>query len=690
MLHLRSRQSSFYRRPLFLCAVGLLFLCAPELQSQSDIHKYADAAACQMGGRAEHYIPQGIKPDPKDEIPMTWQGMKLIWDPKPPGGLDPQFMLIGDGSNPACKNGDECQIENDFPEDGVKGPFTDPTQSSVQAGKENLRCDHFSYVKPSCTPGQLVRRQIEPGKCQGGNDNGKACTANAQCSTEKCSAMRWEVLFRRTAAAANDACNAGNWGPTCTQYFDIVDAIGFKLDTYATVWLDGTTDAARDFGNGFRAGPMPRPGGKRPETRDEGKRALQWYDTPATMKAGTCNDCHGTPFNGDDWIRQPKIKRQNLNDDELPWWHAGNEEVGFPNKIFFTAAQTKDGKKSYACGSCHNRWMADAGSTPGLSSGMPLARYMTMVHEVVKNNPFTALDAADYLQLASSFRTDKPETNYFKKNAEQTHYMPLGRGGLDVIGWKMKWDASFNAVACCGSGRAGKDGKEACPPNCPKDMDLGPVAPSCVNIQCTEMVSQDEVIAGFITPWMAANNKDPVLLPKSNGPQPIAPPDAAGGVTLEFDDGEDCLDNLAPGDPNDRCFKLSWTDPNGSPYNAPASFHYAKLEAKATDPDWTDQQKKATEFCDDLPKELTVDNKAKPIFPNANESELANQQPGNKWRYGYTTYGVIEKCQKIKVRVCGGWCKELIQIAPENKPQERVSTDKGAFTATLVNDKGCD
>jgi hypothetical protein len=746
--------------------LGLCSAAFPLLAQLPTIHDYADAAACQMGGREANYLPSGILPGGA-RIPITWNQMEIFWVPanNPPDGTGEFKVMTPTGLQ---------SMAADVPEKGAGGPFMDPTQSGLgNPTGTNLRCDHFSYVDPSCTPDQFVR-EVFQGSCAAGANQGAICSADTQCPGSTCGGLvRWHILFRRTAASAKAIDNnpatpkPADWGPIYTPYYDIVDAIGLKIgDTtnqagsYATVWLDGVgagscgggvnagmncalpadcpgsmcvaNSAARDFANGFRAGPMPRPGGKRPAMRAEGMRATTWFDLPATMKNGNCSGCHGTPFNGSDWIAQTSIEFQ--DDEAKPWWHAGNEKVGFTEKAFFSAAT--QGGVDFRCNGCHRQWMVGAGSTPGgetFGDGFSFARYMTMVHDAHMklpindskgqpdiDNPFGALAAGSgganaYRSLASLWRTDRPDPDpakdkpFLDKNAQQTHWMPKDHNFTSVRAWLGSCVAGANAgnscssdadcpgstcrgvrnaynwVACCGAATlAGTPPAIMVGPGQPVNTGDGP-AFACGAVTCKNPIAQSQVKALFLTPWMRANGMNPVApaMAQPNGTQFIDAPDSPTGVSLTL---VDCPAALPPANPGDRCFRLAWSDPSGSPFNAPQTFHYSQLPRMAVNAaDWTDAQKQSTQYCGDgLPSQLTVG--ATNVFPSVTETQIPVAS-GDKWRFSYESIGSIKKCEKMAIRLCGGWCLQAIKLAGEPDPAapNRMSTEIGQLL-TLAND----
>jgi hypothetical protein len=131
---------------------------------------------------------------------------------------------------------------------------------------------------------------------------------------------------------------------------------------------------------------------------------------------------------------------------------------------------------------------------------------------------------------------------------------------------------------------------------------------------------------------------------------------------------------------------LAWSDPDGSPFNAPATFHYKDLGNKAVKAaDWTDQQKQESQYCGDgLPSTLNVG--ATNTFPSVIETQIATAS-ADKWRYSYETIGPLKKCEKMAIRLCGGWCGQAIRLAGEPDPAapNRMSTEAGQLL-TLAND----
>ncbi len=764
---------SFVSSCLVICTLLLTPLAAQ--RDTSAIHKYADAAACQMGGREGNYLPTNITPGGTN-IPMNWDTLPLLWQQTNINTGAGQYVVVGDGKvhgmrKAVCKIGEQCPIEADFPEIGAGGPFNDPYASDLYpkctagifkgakcpnsasclfacvAGKctggannggacatemdcpgqfecvgndkaAHLKCDHFSYVDPTCTPDQFVMETFR-GACQVSsntvaNNAGATCTKDTDCMGKdaKCATVRWHVLFRRYGGAAMKSPKLGDpqpndWGPKYIDYYDVVDAVGLKsfksaagteIGSYGTVWLDGLNgSAATSFNNGFRAGSMPRPGGVRPSRRPEGVRASNWFDTPAEMVSGACVGCHGTPFNGDDWIRGANRTSSQVSDDKKVFWHAGNGGgiIAFPDHTSFTTADDTVTKTSYDCTGCHARWMQKSGSTPG--SDAPLARYLTMVHDASAGNPFPALpsfdvnDANAYRELASGWRSDNTPVKFLDKRANQTHWMTPKRivkkdgTNFTVDNWKSMFDEEYNGVACCGSGF---EGTGMVPPF------VDGTAVSCKNIKCEGLTSQASVKAVFQTPWMLDNAIRPIAASPANVVQPIAPPDSPDTPTLQAVDKTLCPVAIPEGS---LCFQLSWGDPKkdryGNPglssaFNAPPDFYY-----------WL-QTKKISETFDDLDKhkycvndtadftKMQVDGT---ILSFTQKPDTSN--PNYDWQYTYKAYGLLGKCQKMIVRLCGGWCSQQIKyVDPVTKKvvtKNVPSTDEGLGTSVLENNN-CD
>jgi hypothetical protein len=383
------------------------------------------------------------------------------------------------------------------------------------------------------------------------------------------------------------------------------------------------------------------------------------------------------------------LKRSGLkfNDDgRFFWWHAGNEVIGFPNKTFFTTAS--EGGVAFDCTGCHRYWMRDAGSTPGGERNglMSFARFMTMVHadhfaiaglndsngNPDINNPFNGL--SPYQSIASSFRVDKPTQAFLDKKASQTHWMPLKR--IATVGlWTNTYRGEYDALACCG---ASINGQVAQPPNTGDGA-----AFNCQNVSCAGEVSQADVVSGFQTPWMRANGKTPDAGPAANATQFIDSPDPAVSVSLTL---IECPPVGIPApNPGDKCFRLAWDDPSGSPFNAPRTFHYSRLpDKKVSDPDWAANDINNTAYCGDgAPSQLTI-GAGMPRFPAAIERQIPVVS-GDAWRFTYVSYGLLPKCTKMALRLCGGWCGQQIKVAPEGAPRNRIATDLGQVL-TLAND----
>jgi hypothetical protein len=727
----------------FTMAFVFLVLLAVQVQAQvpgNAIHPYADAAACQMGARVGHYLPLGIKPDPtNDLIPMFWDQYGLIWQRGPVNG-EGEFLLTGaapvSGGKDCSKT--PCEIEMDFPEPGANGPFKNPYDSNF-AGAKHLRCDHFPYVSPSCTTDQLVKdlyqgtcgRGSSAKACQGPTLGGLTCADGSTCID----VVHWRILMRRTAASAKNGCTMAEFAPECTEYYPTVDADGLRVKdagnttvgTFGVAWLDsvgcgtpGCGSGARDFNNGFRNGQlMPRPGGKRPNLRPEGLRATKWYDDSKLVSAlpgNSCNNCHGTPFNGDDWIRQKGggIPRGNPDDDLKPWWFAGNNAPGlaplYPVKKIFNDDSGVD------CAGCHRRWMQGAGSTPGgyvKSVAMfPFVRWMNMVHEAVglpelDENPFADIDPVPFQQLASSYRIDKPQTTYLKKNAIQTHYMPPKHKKNSIKDWDAAYNDDYNSVACCGAGLGAAGGAAGMDcgrgvgglMECPGDVQLAPGTKlECSKVTC-DLIGQDQVVALFQTPWMFSAAQTPQTLNAGdmpNGTQPIAQPDPPEAGSL-MQVGVVCPAGIGA-NPGDNCFKLTWNDPAvGEEFNAPQSFHYKQLD-QMLQPNLNPVK---FDYCTDSSKEpapagdpddftIVAAGAANPYFPVVNESPIKTPCDATKeldcWRYKYETIGIARKCTRKTLHFCGGWCKQEIKFA-DQATRSIVSTEKGQVLE-IVNTNG--
>ncbi len=712
-----------------------------------------------MGAREARHFPQSITPT-STHIPMFWQEKELLWSPANAcgdGGSNLGQFMLKDPANkdPSCKAG-LCPIGADYPQDGANGPFCEPVQSGLSAVKvcdsdpmkmctenkdcpngglcvgnatgKNIKCDLFSYVDPSCTTDQYIR-DVYQGSC--GTPEGPVCTSDdpakldQQCGGGQVCTNRvhWRVLFRRTAAPAKSAKGAAtqpaDWGPIYKEFYDIVDTIGLRAtageknnETWSTVWLDGLswlpTDmeakAAQSFSNGLLAGAMPRPGGKRPSLRPEGIRATKWFDKPQTMKDGNCNDCHGTPFNGSDWIRQTPSGTTSVKDDKLPWWHAGNDQVGFTPKNIFTGVTVVGEAKRQSCGSCHSRWMQAAGSTPGaiadadIGGGFAMARFMTMVHQEIAGNPFPAALPPDrynptYLDLASVYRTGDmkkyKDTAYLAKNAAHSHYMPTDIADPTTVKmWTDEWNKPFAWVACCGSGlaQAGTDCTQGV--DCPKDVDLPAGALlACSKVTCNKIINQKQVVSLFQTPWMVKNGVVPQTLNAGDVPDPtqqIAGPDQANKLKLTYPNP--CPKDIGAG-PGDQCFQLAWEDPKpGEEFNAPATFHYKQKDQAlpagnpASFPYCTDASLEPKAEGD--PDTFTIPEAGtdKPFFPIVNQSPITTPCDPNKktdcWRFSYQTIGIVKKCTQKSLHICGGWCSQTIKL-PGQASRTIVSTEAG-------------
>lgn len=707
------------------CSSWLLPLCglvlaagaegAPLPGDPNDVHAYADAAACQLGGREDRYLPPGITapPHPPDNarrkiavdtpdgrkqidlrwnlIPVTWNQLEVAWKPDDETLGTGKFTL--DGQPPKVN----------VPEPGPNGPFLDPEGAG-------LKCDRFPYVAASCIPGQYFSEVSWGGRCKDGGKQGQPCIEHADCPDGSCTGqILWHVLFRRLAAPAMTAdpdpaaAKPGDWGDKYIPYYDTVDAVGLKTDTYGVVWLDGVNNAkdpanpandakgpdgkplgpaaGRSFENGFRVGPMPRPGGLRPDRREEGRRATRWFDTTAQMRGQECTVCHATPFNGSDWILRGgnPSRRESLrdrpNDDEKPYWHPGNQVLGFAEKLFFNKvtdrATPPNVLDTSGCTACHSQWMVKSSATPGgetaAAGSVAVARLMTMVHDAHADNPFKAL-GPPYKALASSFRTDKPQAVFLDKDARRTHKMPLPVREDEVRKWNAAFRDQYNRIACCG---AGLGGMAATPPN----FD-GPAGFDCSQIACawTDGVTDQPPIRApkpaLYTPWMEASGK----VPGGDHVQRVDAPDAPANTRLEL---VPCPPTIVKADPRDQCYRLVWEDPTGSPFNAPPQFHWVKLQKAVAGLDWTPAERADTAYCG---------GGRPPLVPISSETQLTDPRltAGNQWRVRYASaVERLPKCERVLARVCGGWCEQETHLPAPMARQ--VATEVGTLLA-LAND----
>ena len=235
------------------------------------------------------------------------------------------------------------------------------------------------------------------------------------CPTSTCTdTIRWQVLFRRKAAPAQDTNVFADSGCPADEVLP-GGGCGRPQARHAGRGLAGYRDSSPGGqGRGqlhawvpLRAGP--RAGGRRPELREEGVRASVWFDSVAEMNVQPCGLCHGGPFNGSDWLKQTDLEFQ--EDEARPYWNAGNSVLGFAEKKFFNTVthERSDGDFS-RCGrppatgrTSSGWWRVAARRGEGGAGTMALARFMAMVHEDRADNPLKPLAYA----IASSFRADK-------------------------------------------------------------------------------------------------------------------------------------------------------------------------------------------------------------------------------------------------------------------------------------------
>jgi hypothetical protein len=182
------------------------------------------------------------------------------------------------------------------------------------------------------------------------------------------------------------------------------------------------------------------------------------------------------------------------------------------------------------------------------------------------------------------------------------------------------------------------------------------------------------------TPEKLDFNDDP------NPTQDISGPDAGEAIELKF---VACPEGLGTGNPGERCYRLSWKDPSGSPFNAPATYHYHQPPS-----DGTLSESEAPDdfqYCSDMPDNFTiVEEKGDFTFPKVSATPLDPncnlEQRNDCWRFRYRTFGTLASCEKIKIRVCGGWCTEKIKV--NGVILDRPSTEIGKLL-TLENYNGC-
>jgi hypothetical protein len=167
--------------------------------------------------------------------------------------------------------------------------------------------------------------------------------------------------------------------------------------------------------------------------------------------------------------------------------------------------------------------------------------------------------------------------------------------------------------------------------------------------------------------------------------QLIQAPDPPSGVALTF---VDCAapPALPATDPKDKCFQLAWSDPTGSPFNAPPTFRWVKLERKVSAPDWTAADQDKTRYCSDGSATPPIPAQV----PDQVEEQITGQPAGGQWRFQYKSKGLLPVCKKMLVRLCGGWCEQDTDNNRSSNARvgRQVTTDVGQVLTLANGDVG--
>lgn len=655
----------------------------------NDIHDYADLAACDNGAGETKYLPPGISPTSRDshEMPREWNGQAIAWDETagywvfgPPPGRPSRSGRCSDPAYPSRK---ACEANGftwfpGFPEDETT------VNLAADVYGRDIKCDRTDMVNPNCVPGQRVWQKEVDG-------------------------ILWTAIFRRRAAtrfrgpvAGMTSTTSGSpqWNDQHESVFYNIDVGGYNLSTRAATWLDtnqsGGSGPGKDPVTGARTnryavsfvadpnyrvpgnvGTMPRAGGLRPWTRNEGVHASLWWDTVPLMNRDACTNCHGSVFNGTEAIARSGVRLGTF--DDHTYWHAGNDKLGFPTTRFFDGARHKDtGDDTTSCTSCHASFMQSR--APGMRS---LLDWMTGVFE---NDDW-----------ASDWRKQTTEPDARLKDPRRSHAMPKGadrtitgkasctKGNTTYIGynWIECMDIGGNWSIDPGPGHQESetwlDGYErakeliAC---CQKPFSAGCSRVECENLRAASVprffIPQDKAeieAAGGVFP---PDNLQPGEY------QYVRPPDPVVGPRLK---AIACPKPPPAGTkPGDLCYSLEWEDSNGSPFNAAREFYWNNPTRKnggirpVHAPDWSAKELKAMEYCPGTPGN---------IVPRTTERQLLDRPVGDRWRFAYTSVGPLERCTKMAVWFCGGHCGS-------SKTEGRPAKERGTLLRLRHPATDCD
>jgi hypothetical protein len=619
----------------------------PEFDSGSEIHAYADSAACEMGARRAAYLPDYIAPTlpagapagtpVAKDVPVFWNKRKVTWN-----NTLKEFMFTPiTGGTPV--SGSTFTIEEAW----TKKKFNSPDGL-------DLKCDKPPHIAPSCLPGQKVYSINTPTQAGG--------------------QIRWLAVMRRQFKVATQSTL---WQDDHSKWFDVVAIQAYKDDTYATIGFDTlATKASQIKRLGFTSGSVPVPGGLRPELRIAGVRASRYFDPPQRM--GKCTNCHGTPFLGSEWIGQ--VAGLGLNEDEdRMYWIAGNDIVQGDQPKFVTYARFRTypdspgdpfPDKTHKCSGCHLHWAVNSITSPG---GLLAGQYVYEGFPAVLDSAWRR--GFDLTKLPNLVQASP--TSYVR----QTHLMPKSNASVSVADWNSKYALEYNMISCCTNPRANQIGSPVdcsqivCVGDPAKDIAItsvagsssssGTLGPGAIEAVRPVFFSQLMITAG-LAPKVPVGAEPPIQLIQS--PDEVEMPQVEMGDCPITDTGSPNVPGQ-PGvtlDTGDQCYRVRWQDSKENPWNAPREFY---LETNA----WkvgTPRPKLKLGYC-----------------PSGNkiQANFSEQIPGvtDAWRFKYEYWGVIKACQAIQLQLCGGWCGGKLQSNSSNSSSAMVVDENGESFPSL-------
>lgn len=467
-----------------------------------------------------------------------------------------------------------------------------------KSGSEG-RPDGYRYPMTNFLGGGL---RCDHGSALNDGNSGHVCLPGRKLWNKTTNGITWMALFRRLSVAR---ARVTEWNEYNPSWFDVTGIVGLKTSSYGVAWFNakGTDLSGADLKAGLSPGPLPVPGGLNPQLRPDGVRASKFYQEPSTME--DCTKCHGTPFIGSDWIAQ--LTDISFKSDESKYfWNAAHDVVPqITDRYFFKYASKKG--RNYKCGSCHAHWAVGAQTSP---------------YGIIANNMTVAMAA----NSTSEWRSDASQPDYDSKNAMHTHMMPKNHTHATVREWESAWRQDYRYVACC---YATSFTSECYDVQCPGDLTKPTEGPK-------KAVKPNFYSAATVFSAQQAHN--PIITPP-DPKQFVKEPQPPQNVLLDFTTCPTGIGNPGMGD---KCWKLSYED-GTDPWEAARVFPMTIYTRSSSQKDLTDAEKNATRFCTATP--------ALGEGPKSSQDILISG-----WRYRHEHVGVLPRCKKMWLRVCGSWC----------------------------------